>query len=143
MNQVAAIVYVAHDAAFLRAIRATGVDVYTLTKQGTLKAIQGPEKTLVASIDATEVVWTGVPKKWIGKLGSLPFKSHYLQSRRWTSIASAMDAVKKIEAAKKSVAAEGIRVESARRQEHSDRVRAARRAALFIAPPLYIPQELR
>jgi hypothetical protein len=143
MNQVAAIVYVAHDAAFLRAIQATGVDVYTLTKQGSLKAIQGPEKTLVAHLDAAEVVWVGVPKKWIGKLGSLPFKSHYLQSRRWTQIASAMDAVKKIEAAKKSVAAEGIKVEQARRQEHSDRVREARRAALFVAPPIYIPQELR
>lgn len=143
MSQVAAIVYVAHDAAFLRPIRATGVDVYTLTKQGSLKTIQGRERTLVAHIDATEVVWVGVPKKWIGKLGSLPFKSHHLQSRRWTSIASAMDAVKMIEAAKKSVATEGIKVEQARRKAHADRVRAARRAALFAPPPLYIPQELR
>ena len=143
MNQVAAILYVAHDAAALRAVRATGADVYTLTREGKLATVQGPEVKLVAHLQATQVVWAGVPRKWVGKLGSLPFKSTYVGGRRWSRVTDAMDVVKKIASAKKAAEAEGIKVEQERRKAHADRVRAARLAALFSPPPIYIPQELR
>ena len=143
MNQVAAIVYIAHDKAFVRALEATGVWVYTLTREGLLQTVQGLPATRVAGIGASHVVWVGVPKKWVGKLGALRFVSTYTGSRRWTRNQDPIEAITKIRAAVEDAHKEAGLVRQQREKEHAATVEAARKAALFAPAPLYIPQELR
>lgn len=143
MSPLAAIAYSAHDKAFLTAIQAAGVSVYTLTQEGKLNTIHGPRCDRIAGIQASHVVWIGVPKKWVGKLGSLPFKSEYVESRRWCRVRDPLRAVEKIREVTKMAYDEAVKDRKQREKEHTDRVSAARRAALTAPPPFYVPQELR
>lgn len=144
MSQVATIVYAAHDKAFLRTLQATDAFVYTLTREGALTPLRGPQRASVAAIPVRRVVWVGIPKRWVGKLGSLPFESlHVGAASRWTRVKNPLEAVAKIKEAFLSIESEGKVNQRERVKAHEDRVRQARVAALMAPPPYYVPQELR
>ena len=145
MNPVAVIAYVAHDKSFLNAVEASGALVYTLTRQGRLKAVSGPDRDSVKDIPAQHVVWVGVPSKWVKKLGVLKFKSHYVGSSpgRWHRERDSHRAIAEIKSAQKAVEAGDKKLQKARADAQTQAIERARLAALHAAPDYYVPQELR
>jgi len=145
MSPVAVIAYAAHDKSFLNAVGASGALVYSLTKEGRLKAVSGPERASVKDIPAQHVVWVGVPAKWVKKLGPLKFKSHYVGGNpgRWHRERDSHRAIAEIQAAKKAVESADKKLQKAREDAQTQAIERARLAALHAAPDYYIPQELR
>ena len=144
MTPVAAIVFSAHDRAFLRAVEATDALVYTLTREGSLKALRGPSVAAVGNIPAGHVVWVGVPKPWVDKLGAQRFKSHFSSgTRSWRRSKDPSAAVQTIQEAFAARESEGQAVAEAR-AEAQEQSRLRVESAVFQQPqPWYIPQELR
>ena len=144
MSSVAAIVYVAHTQSFLRTLEATDAHIYLLTKEGALRSHRGPARKLIAKIPATQVVWVGVPPKWARKLGTLPFKSHFVGTPlRWQRMTNTTSAVSAIKAA----------TTQSKTEEYKEKVQAARETAtifhkaqvamLHSAAPWHVPEALR
>lgn len=144
MNQVAAIVYAAHDAAFLRTVEASGALVYTLTREGGLRAVNGPPTAAVAQIPVRHVVWVGVPKRWVNKLGSLPFASSFSNNGgRWYRVSDSLKVVEKVREARASLVEAAKEDQAKRDRTKEEEAKRAKQVAFMSAPPLYIPQELR
>ncbi len=144
MNPVAAIVFSAHDRAFLRAVEATDALIYSVTRDGTLKALRGPPVDAVGRLPVAHVVWVGVPKPWVDKLGSQPFRSHFSSgTRSWRRAKDPTAAVQKIKLVFDLRDREVKAVAEARAEAH-EQSRLKVEAAVFHQPqPWYIPQELR
>jgi hypothetical protein len=138
---VALIASAQSDRAVLRGLAGTGAYVYTLTREGILRAVEGPSHDKVATLPVDGVIWCGVPTRWVTTLGALPFmeQRHVGSKARWAGIKDAKKAVEAVRALQQKLE----KKQTAQTQtEERARIASARRAALVAPAPWFIPERL-
>ncbi len=141
MVPVALIAASQSDRAALRGLAGTGAYVYTLTREGILRVVDGPACDKIADVPAQGVVWCGVPSRWISSLGVLPFdeQKHVGSKARWGGVKDAKKAVEVVRALQTKLQTK--QTQKTKRDEQK-RIASARRAALFAPAPWFIPERL-
>tara|TARA_R110000851_G_scaffold32775_5_gene87640 strand:+ start:1434 stop:1862 length:429 start_codon:yes stop_codon:yes gene_type:complete len=141
MTAVALIASAQSDRAALRGLAGTGAFVYTLTREGILRVVDGPACDKIADVPTQGVVWCGIPSRWISSLGVLPFdeQTHIGSKARWGGIKDAKKAVEAVRALQTKLQTK--QTVKAKRDEKAQ-IASARRAALFAPQPWFIPERL-
>ena len=109
-----------------------------------LVPIKGPVVTHPASIDARQVVWVGIPTRWVeDRVGaSAMYESHFVGgATRFVKIKDTVRVRRTIEAAR-DAAAEAEQVVQAVQVEQVQAVRTTLKPAVGEAPPWFVPDWL-
>ena len=111
-----------------------------MTREGILRAVNGPEADKIHTLPVQGIVWLGVPSRWVSTLGLADVEhQHHAGSKRTWGKGS-------VEVAQKALGSMVSKLERkethAAREVERERIASARKAALFVPPPWFIPERL-